>query len=249
VLKKSMDIAKVAMLQDNSRFHLGGIHMHFEQKDGDCELRFVATDLFRVACVGISAPEEVSKMPPIIVSKKAVAEILKLLDSSNVELVNLLVSDSKIAFKLADEEIKTEFSSRLINGVFPEYKCALSVPNDKILIVNTKDFITAIDRVSTVVVDSTSSIKLNIQNNKLTITGASKEFGTAIDEIEATFSSSDQMEICFNSRYLIEILGKIDSKEAKILLGDSDSSAIVVPTEELKQNLRFAIMPIEIVKN
>jgi DNA polymerase-3 subunit beta len=249
VFKKSVDIARVAMLQDNTRFHLNGIHMHHENDMGVNKLRFVATDLFRISCVSIVAPSETQSMPPIIVSKKAVGEILKLVDDSSSEAIDLSVSSNRISFKLSDDQVGTEFSSRLINGTFPEYKSALNVSNDKILQVNTEEFIDAIDRVSTVVVDSTSSIKLNIHSDKLILTGISKELGSAVEEIEATFNAFDPMEICFNSRYLIEILSRIETDMVKMALAESDSSTIVAPVETSNQELQFAIMPIEIVKN
>jgi DNA polymerase-3 subunit beta len=249
VFQKAIDTAKVAMLQDNTRFHLNGIHMHYENDMGINKLKFVATDLFRISCVSIVAPSESQNMPSIIVSKKAVAEILKLVDDSSSDTVDLSVSNSRISCKLRDDCVETEFSSRLVNGTFPEYKSALDVSNDKILQINTEEFIAAIDRVSTVVVDSTSSIKLNIHSDKLILSGISKELGSAVEEIEATFNAFEPMEICFNSRYLIEILNRIETDAVKMMLAESDSSTIIVPTEALDQEQQFAIMPIEIVKN
>lgn len=249
VFKKAVDIAKVAMLQDNTRFHLNGIHMHYENDMGVTKLRFVATDLFRISCVSILAPNDVQNMPAIIVSKRAVGEILKLVDNSDSAEIVLSVSDTRISFKLSDDVIKTEFSSRLINGTFPEYKSALEVSNDKILLVDTEEFIAAIDRVSTVVMDSTNSIKLNIQSEKLILTGVSRELGTAEEEIEANFNAFEPMEICFNSKYLMEIINRIESKQVKMLLAESSSSTIIEPSEINENELQFAIMPIEIIKN
>lgn len=250
VFKKSIDIAKVAMLQDNTRFHLNGIHMHYENDiTGATKLRFVATDLFRIACVSIMAPHDVQNMPTIIVSKKAVGEALKLIDGSSAKDIKISVSDTRISFKLNDDSVKTEFSSRLINGTFPEYKSALQVSNDKILLLDTEEFISAIDRVSTVVMDSTNSIKLNIQRDKLTLTGVSRELGTAKEEIEASFNAFEPMEICFNSKYLIEIVNRIETKQVKMLLAESSSSTIIEPSENADIELQFAIMPIEVIKN
>ncbi len=247
--KKSIDIAKVAMLQDNTRFHLNGIHMHYENDMGISKLRFVATDLFRIACVSIIAPTDVQNMPSVIVSKKAVGEVLKLIEASSAEEINISVSDTKVSFKLNDDEVKTEFSSRLINGTFPEYKSALDVSNDKILLVDTDAFISAIDRVSTVVMDSTNSIKLDIQADKLILSGVSRELGTAVEEIDANFNALESMEICFNSRYLMEILSKVETQQVKMRLAESSSSTIIEPSDTSEQELQFAIMPIEIVKD
>ena len=252
VLKEAIDVAKVAMLQDNSRFHLNGIHIHYENELGDVKLRFVATDLFRISCISAEAPSEVQGMSPIIVSKRTVGEILKLIDGSNDENVQISVTENRISFSLiSTENIQTEFGSRLISGTFPEYKAAIDVSNDKILTVNTAEFIEALDRVSTVVIDSTNSVKLSIFSDKLLFSGISRELGSASEEIDVTFSSQEPMEICFNSRYLLEILKEIETPTVRLRLSTSSSSTIIEPTdtdEKPDVNMVFAVMPIEIVK-
>jgi DNA polymerase-3 subunit beta len=247
VFQKSIDVAKVAMLQDNTRFHLNGIHMHYENDSGMHKLNFVATDLFRISCVSIVAPADAQNMPPIIVSKKAVGEIIKLADDSNSENIDVSVSENRISFNIEGGRMKTEFSTRLINGTFPEYKSALNVSNDKILLVNTEEFREAIDRVSTVVMDNTNSIRFNISADKLVLTGVSRELGTAVEEIEASFNAFEPLEICFNSKYLTDILNKIETEQVKLLLAESSSSTIIKPTDDA-QGMIFAVMPVEVIK-
>lgn len=252
-VKNAVNVAKVAMLQDNTRFHLNGIHMHHENNLGTNNLRFVATDLFRIACVSVQAPAVVQNMPPIIVSKRAVGELLKLLDAASKKEIEVSIAENRIAFKIESSEgIQTEFSSRLISGTFPEYRSALEVLNDKILIVDTKEIIAALDRVSTVVLDNSASVKLSIEQNKLTLSGVSKELGQATEEIAANFNAFDPFEICFNSRYLLEILRQIETPEVKMLLAESNSPTIIEPTDSQEKSdieMIFAVMPIEIVKD
>jgi DNA polymerase-3 subunit beta len=252
-LRNAIDIAKIAMLQDNSRFHLNGIHMHYDENPPFDKLKFVATDLFRIACVSVDAPQAARNLPPTIMSKRTVLELVKLIDSGIDTDVSVSVSENRIAFTLAmSDSMKTEFSSRLVNGTFPEYKAALDVSNDKILIANTTDFIDALERVSTVVTDSTNSVKLTIHQDKLIFEGISREFGSASDEIEASFNCFESFEICFNSRYLLDILGQIKTPQVRLLLAESNSSTIIEPTDVAEKtdiDMVFAIMPIEIVKD
>ena len=251
IFKKALDVTKVAMLQDNARFHLNGIHMHHENEFGINKLRFVATDLFRIACVSIAAPSDAQNMPPIIISKKTVGEMLRLIDGNESEDVVVAVADNRISFKTESAEIKTEFSSRLINGTFPEYKSALNVSNDKLLTLNTTEIVNGLDRVRTIVFDSTSSVKLSISKNKLILSGVSRELGKATEEIDVIFDSPSPMEICFNSKYLLEILKEIKTPEIKMLLAESNSSTIITPTNNAEASdleMTFAVMPIEIIK-
>jgi DNA polymerase-3 subunit beta len=251
--KKAIDVAKVAMLLDNTRFHLNGIHWHYENDLGQSKICFVATDLFRISCVSTSAPAIAQKMEPIIVSKRTVWEILKLIDGSSDDEIKISLSENKIAFGLVTSEgILSEFSSRLINGTFPEYKAALNVSNDKVLVVNTKDLVAALDRVSTVVMDSTSSVKLEISQDKLVLTGISRELGSATEEIDASFNAFEPLEICFNSRFLLEIVREIETPQVTILLAESKSSTIIKPTiadTTPTIDMCFAVMPIEVVSN
>ncbi len=253
ILKNAINVAKVAMLQDNTRFHLNGIHMHYENEMGIDKIRFVATDLFRIACVSVAAPSEAQHLPPIIISKRTVAEVLKLIDSGSDENAEISVSENRISFKVkGSENISTEFSSRLISGTFPEYKAALDVSNNKILVVNTADFIESLDRVSTVVMDSTSSVRLHITQDMLSMSGVSREFGSATDELDATFNVPEPLDICFNSKFLLEILKEIETPQVKLLLAESNSSTIVRPIESDEKpevEMVFAVMPIEIVQS
>jgi DNA polymerase-3 subunit beta len=249
--KKAIDVAKVAMLLDNSRFHLNGIHLHYDNDLGRPKICFVATDLFRMACVSVDAPADAQKMEPLIVSKRAVWEILKLIDGSSDEGITISASDTKLSCKLSTSEgITSEFSSRLVNGTFPEYKAALNVSNDKVLVVSTEELIKAIDRVSTVVMDSTNSLRLAISKDKLTLTGVSRELGSATEEIDASFNALEPLEICFNSRFLLEILREIETAQVTILLAESKSSTIIKPTEPKGTEtveMIFAVMPIDVV--
>ncbi|MDR1476062.1 MAG: DNA polymerase III subunit beta [Holosporales bacterium] len=253
VLKKAIDISKVAMLQDSSRFHLNGIHVHYDDDLPAGKLKFVATDLFRIACVSVIAPSVAQNMIPAIMSKRTALELIKLIDGVGDTDVLISISENRVAFELKfSDAAKTEFSSRLVSGTFPDYRCALDVSNDKILIVNTADFIEALERVSTVVTSSTSAIKLTMNQDKLFLEGVSREFGSATDEIEASFNGFESFEICFNSKFLLDILRQIETPRVKLLLAESNSSTLIEPTDASEKSdidMIFAIMPIEIVKD
>ena len=110
----------------------------------------------------------------------------------------------------------------------------------------------ALDRVSTVVVDATSSVKLQITSDKLMLSGVSHEFGSAREEIDAIFKGAEQLEICFNSRYLLEILKEIQTPQVQLRLAASNSSTIIEPVISDKTpdiDMVFAVMPIEVIKN
>ncbi len=186
-LKNAIDITKVAMSQDIIRTQLNGIYIHYNEQDNT--LRFVATDLFRISCTSINAPKNTNNIKPVVISKKTVMELLHMLSDINKnDIVNIKINEKQIILEAnISNDIKSIYSSRVVTGSFPEYKTALEINNNKLLVVNVKDFINAIDRVDTIVSDVSNSIQLNINNNKLTISGVSKELGSAIEELECKY--------------------------------------------------------------
>ena len=240
-LKEAIDITKVAMSQDISIIQLYGIYMHFVN---DVGLKLVATDLFRIACVTLPSSERISET---IISRRCVGELLHLLDNiNNAERIKLKISNGQIAFEATlKNSVKSSFSSRLVAGKFPEYRSALQIQNDKQMIVDTQSILNALNRVSTVVTDTSNSIKLHIENNKLTISALSKECGSAVDELEVEFNSNETLEICFNSKYLIELIRQIKTQRTELLFNTSTSPTLIKPEDN--NSAIFVIMPVEII--
>lgn len=96
-LKNALNTAKVAMSQDGARIQLNGLHFHYEDENGVDTLRIVATDLFRIACVSIPVSEIARDMAPIIISRRAVGELLHMLDD--------MADDNSISLKLQNGQI------------------------------------------------------------------------------------------------------------------------------------------------
>ena len=84
------------------------------------------------------------------------------------------------------------------------------------------------------------------------LSGISQELGSAKEEIDASFKGAERLEICFNSRYLLEILKEIETSKVQLRLAESNSSTIIEPVASDKFpdiDMVFAVMPIEIVKS
>lgn len=200
-LKNAIDMSRVSMSQDIIRAQLNGIYIHYNEEDDT--LRFVSTDLFRISCVSMKAPENSNNMKPLIISKRTVVELIHILsDVEKTDNINIKISligeqVKQIAMELnINDHIKSLYSSRVVNGSFPEYKTALEINNNNILSVNIRDFISAIDRVDTIVSDisnigSSRTIQLSIDKDKLIISGANKELGSANEELECKYITNN----------------------------------------------------------
>ncbi|MCT4575491.1 MAG: DNA polymerase III subunit beta, partial [Alphaproteobacteria bacterium] len=137
---KIIDKTKFAISTEETRYYLNGVFFH--EKEGN--LVAVSTDGHRLAKVEIEAPQGSAGMPGVIIPRKTILEIRKLVDSFDGAL-NINLSENKIIFTI--DSIK--FTSKLIDGTFPDYERVIPKGNDKVLTLNPKEFSTTVDRVST----------------------------------------------------------------------------------------------------
>jgi DNA polymerase-3 subunit beta len=243
VLKHLIDNTRFSMSTEETRYHLNGIHFHTLSTPEGLMLRAVATDLHRLACVECPAPEEATGMPAIIVGRKTIAEIRKILDEGDAP-VNIGVSSTRIEISYENDKTRGALSSRLIDGAFPDYQSALAVANDKVMVVNTKDFAGAVDRVGIIVSDKIRAIRILIGNNAAVLTAVSSDLGSAREDLDVMFPYAESIDICFNVKYLMDIAQQVSYDELEFLLADSDSSVLIRPVGDSSQN--FILMPMRV---
>ncbi|MCX7337947.1 MAG: DNA polymerase III subunit beta [Alphaproteobacteria bacterium] len=249
VLKLLIDKTKFSMSGEEARFHLNGIHFHqLKSDDGREILRTVATDMHRLACVDCDSPEAAIGMPGVIVGRKTITEVRKLLDEAN-KPITVGLSNARIEFAIEGDGTRSVLSSRLVDGTFPDYQGAITVENDKSLIVHTKAFAEAVDRVGTVVNDKVRAIKARVTENQVLISAVSNELGSATEELDVDFAYEEPIEVCFNVRYLMDIAQQIETEEMEILLADGDSLALIRAAGKNaaeNNNATFVLMPMRV---
>lgn len=235
-----IDHTRFAMSTDETRYHLNGIYFHLFDEDGP-KLRAVASDLHRLACVSINAPEGSEEMPSIIIGKKAIVEIRKLLDEGS-ENVKAGLSDSRFELSIQGGQNRMSFSTRLVDGEFPEYQETISTEANRTVKVNTRALSDAADRVSTVITDRDRILRINLENQHAKLSANSQELGAAQEEVDVESSSSDPIQLCFNVRYVLDVTGLIKDEEMNIYLSTDDTPILIRPAN--KSNETYAIMPL-----
>ena len=220
-LKKLIDKTQFAISTEETRYYLNGIFMHAVDVDGHTMLRAVATDGHRLARVEIPAPEGAGGMPGVIVPRKAVAELLKLLEETTDDIA-VELSATKIRFSVGNVVL----TSKLIDGTFPDYSRVIPSGNDKRLVVDREPFAEAVDRVSTISSERGRAVKLSLADGRLTLTVTNPDSGTATEELEVDYDSQ-ALDIGFNARYLLDIASQLDSDTALFKLSDSGSPTVI----------------------
>jgi len=240
VLRGLIDRTRFAISTEETRYYLNGIYLHAAVNDGTRKLRAVATDGHRLARVEEDLPEGAETIPGVIVPRKTVNELRKLLDEESGS-VEIGLSDTRIQFKLGTVTL----TSKLIDGTFPEYERVIPAGNDKVLRVGKKDFSDAVARVAAISSERSRPVKLSLARNVLTLSAASAEQGTAVEELDGDCVSYDAgpLEIGFQARYLNDITDQIaDSVEFRF----SDGSAPTIVQDSGDGSALYVLMPMRV---
>jgi DNA polymerase-3 subunit beta len=233
-LRQIIDKTRFAISSEETRYYLMGIFLHI----ADDQLKAAATDGHRLARVVIAKPDGADGMPDVIVPRKCVAELRKLLEE--VEgTVEVSLSPTKIRFGLGSAVL----TSKLIDGTFPDYNRVIPTANDKLLKLDPKTFSAGVDRVSTIANEKTRAVKMSVDRDKVTLSVTSPESGTATEELPADYGS-DTLEIGFNARYLLDILGEIEGDTVEVHLADAAAPTLL--RENDKSNALYVLMPMRV---
>jgi DNA polymerase III subunit beta len=237
-LRRLIEKTQFAISTEETRYYLNGIYLHTIDVMGHTMLRTVATDGHRLARVETDAPQGSSGMPGVIVPRKAVNEIIKLVESDAQE-VAIELSSTKIRLTVGEVVL----TSKLIDGTFPDYQRVIPTANDKLLTIDKAEFMAAVDRVSTISSERSRAVKLVLADHKLTLSVINPDSGSATEEIEVDYDQAP-LEIGFNARYLLDIASELDSDTALLKLADSGSPTVIQDREGA--SALYVLMPMRV---
>jgi DNA polymerase-3 subunit beta len=233
-LRQIIEKTRFAISSEETRYYLMGIFLHVVEE----QLRAAATDGHRLARVTVARPDGAEEMPDVIVPRKAIAELFKLLEELE-GTVEISLSPTKIRFGLGSAIL----TSKLIDGTFPDYNRVIPTGNDKLLKLDPKSFSAGVDRVSTIASEKTRAVKMSVDRDKITLSVTSPENGVATEEIPADYGA-DGIEIGFNAKYLLDILGESDGDTVEVHLADAAAPTLL--RENDKSNALYVLMPMRV---
>jgi DNA polymerase-3 subunit beta len=237
-LKRLIDKTKFAISTEETRYYLNGIYLHTAVRDEEPTLRAVATDGHRLAQVELPQPTGAGGMPGVIVPRKTVHELHRLIEDP-AGIVRVGVSGAKIRFEVGPVTL----TSKLIDGSFPDYGRVIPQANDKAMTVSNADFMSAVDRVSTIASERGRAVKLAMANDTLTLSVNNPEGGSAVEEIGIGYGATP-LEIGFNARYLLDIAGQLEGEEARFMLADPGSPTMVKDSSD--DSALYVLMPMRV---
>ena len=237
-LVRLIDKSSFAMSLEETRYYLNGIYLHAIKEDNVDKMRTVATDGHRLSRVDINLPQGAEGIPGVIIPRKTILEIRKILEDHTGN-VSLSISETKI--KLSFNNVV--LTSKLLDGTFPDYSRVIPTHNDKLVTISNQSISEAVDRVSTVSTDKTRAIKINIKKGSLVISATNPDKGSASEHLDVVYDG-DEVEIGFNSKYVLDVARQIKGKEILIKLSDSVSPTLVYDKDD--KDVLFVLMPMRV---
>ncbi len=233
-LHRLLENTGFAMAQQDVRYYLNGLMLEPTGK----LLRAVATDGHRLALCDLAASVGDGESQQVIVPRKGVQELQRLLEHSDND-VSVEISSNHIRITTAE----LRFTSKLIDGRFPDYTRVIPKSLDKQLLINRDLLRQALTRTSILSNEKYRGIRLDISKNNVKIQAHNPEQEEAVEELDVNYDG-DAIVIGFNVTYLLEVLNVIDTDEVEISLGDANSSALV--RRPGNDDCRYVVMPMRL---
>ena len=231
VFKEMLRKTSYAASLDETRRVLNGVLMAFK----DNKLTMVATDGRRLALV-----EHEIEFPPeaeaeMILPTKAVSELMRVL--GNDGNLKIYAQKNQVVFELGT----TVLSSKLIDGVYPNYRQVIPSGCDERVTIERELLLSALRRVSVVTTDKSNATRLTFSANQLTITTNTPDVGEGRDTVPVKYAGKE-ISIIFNPEYVMDPLRNIADDEIFIEMNDGHSPAL------LKCSIPFlyVLMPLRI---
>ena len=236
LVRQMIERTGFAMAQQDVRYYLNG--MYLEIKSG--RLRFVATDGHRLALC--TAPGELSADDKsVIVPRKGILELARLLDGDGS--VTLTVGSNHI--RAATDQFT--FTSKLVDGKFPEYERVLPKSPDKAVSGDRAELRQAFTRTAILSNEKYRGVRLSLSDGSLEITANNPEQEQAEESVPVNYSG-DSLEVGFNVSYLLDVMGVLSGSTVRMSLSDSASSALIEEGEAVSGEAEalYVVMPMRL---
>ena len=233
-LLKLLNKCKFSVSNDETRHYLSGIFFHQTEIDNKFFLTSAATDSHRMSISKIRLNEKID-FEPIILPKKTIFQLCSLLEDyeGDVKISNI---KSKIKFELNNSIL----ISKLIDGKFPNYVQVIPKENQKKLQVDLKSFLHTVDHVASVSLDKKDGVKFNLTKDVLNL---SVNSNSADGKLSLNVKFDHELDISFNSRYLIDVASQLDGDHIEIYLKDTASPALIKDPGDFDSI--FVVMPMK----
>ncbi len=224
-----------ATSQDETRPILTGSLIEIEKKN----ISMVAIDGYRLAIRKAYLNTDIDNKA--VIPSKTLNEINRILGNEAEGDIHISFTDKHILFTL-DE---TRIISRLLEGEFINYLQIIPKEYKSRAKVSTKSLLDSIERASLVAKEGKNNlIKFSIKDDIMDVS-SNVEIGSVNEEVRIELEGED-LDIGFNSKYLLDALRVIDSEEIYLEFTTGVSPCIMKPADN--ENYTYLLLPVRLSK-
>lgn len=234
VLRALLDDTLFAMAQQDVRYYLNGLLLEVSSN----AIRAVATDGHRLAMKEIAVDTGISDEKQIIVPRKAVIEMVRLLQGSE-EALHLQIGNNHLRLQQA----QFQFTSKLIDGKFPDYQRVIPQKSDTPVVANRDALRQSLTRASILSNEKYRGVRLLLSKGNIKALAHNPEHEEAEESLEVEYGG-EEMEIGFNVNYLLDAINAIKTEKLIMTVQSPDSSCLLLPDSE--ENCKYVVMPMRL---
>ena len=236
VLASAVNKTLFATGNDELRPVMSGVYFEINSDD----LTFVATDAHKLVKY-TRADLKGDKGASFILPKKPLTLLKNILGNVGEE-VTIEYNETNAMFGFGS----TKMQCRLIDGKYPNYNAVIPTENPNKLTVSRNALLNSVKRVSIFSNKTTHQVRLKMTGSELHISAEDLDFANEANERLTCQYEGEDMEIGFNSRFLVEMLSNLDSDDVNIAMSAPNRAGILTPSEKSDDNeeVLMLVMPV-----
>lgn len=238
ILSAMIECTMYAASVDETRYNLNGVYFEVLGDQGD--IRMVATDGHRLACVDRKIEGDATALSSgVIIPRKGLGELKRLVDEVDAEEIELAFGRQSGLARKGDVTLVM----RLIEGEFPNYGQVIPKEPGRHLVLPSDALVQAVRRVALLSSERSRAVKLELGQGQLIISSNNPDLGDAREELDIDYAG-DALTVGFNARYLLDAVSAIRTKEVRLSFHDELSPCRITPPDD--EATLAVVMPMRI---
>ncbi|MBT2687237.1 DNA polymerase III subunit beta [Bacillus sp. ISL-47] len=225
LLKAMVRQTVFAVSTSETRPILTGVNWKVENGTLTC----IATDSHRLALRKAQVETNANENYNVVIPGKSLSELSKILDDNN-DLIDIVITENQVLFK-AEHLL---FFSRLLEGNYPDTSRLIPTDSKTDVVVNTKEFLQAIDRASLLAKEGRNNVvKLStIEGGVIEISSNTPEIGKVVEEVQSQSVEGEELKISFSAKFMMDALKALEGSEITVSFTGAMRPFIIKPLND-----------------
>lgn len=225
LLKAMIRQTVFAVSTSETRPILTGVNWRVENSTLSC----IATDSHRLALRKAQIETNANESYNVVIPGKSLSELSKILDDNN-NLIDIVITENQVLFK-AEHLL---FFSRLLEGNYPDTSRLIPADSKTDVVVNTKEFLQAIDRASLLAKEGRNNVvKLSaIEDGIIELSSNTPEIGKVVEEIQSKSIEGEELKISFSAKFMMDALKALEGTEITVSFTGAMRPFIIKPLND-----------------